>query len=101
MNRETLVSDLLDEADLCRNDGATDIAILLERAAAALTAGWISVETPPDFSGVEYLVFCEDKERYIYPFIRGRFQRWSRDEEAYVRPSSPVTHYMPLPSAPK
>ena len=34
--RALLVRDLMDEADLCQNDGAKDIALLLERAAAAL-----------------------------------------------------------------
>lgn len=38
LGRDDLVRDLLDEADLCRNDGATDIAGLLERAATALSA---------------------------------------------------------------
>lgn len=34
--RETLVDRLINEADLCRHDGADDIAALLEEAAAAL-----------------------------------------------------------------
>ena len=33
---DELVSDLQDEADLCRNETANDIANLLDRAAAAL-----------------------------------------------------------------
>lgn len=33
-----LISRLQDEADLCRNDGATDIAALLDEAVAALQA---------------------------------------------------------------
>lgn len=37
MDKHTdLISRLQDEADLCRNDGATDIAALLDEAAAAL-----------------------------------------------------------------
>lgn len=37
MDKQTdLISRLQDEADLCRNDGASDIAALLDEAAAAL-----------------------------------------------------------------
>ena len=37
MDKHTdLISRLQDEADLCRNDGATDIAALLDEAVAAL-----------------------------------------------------------------
>jgi hypothetical protein len=34
----TLVERLQDEADLCRNEGATDIAALLDEASATITA---------------------------------------------------------------
>ena len=33
---EGLITDLLDESDLCRNEGAEDIADLLEKAATAI-----------------------------------------------------------------
>lgn len=37
MDKQTdLISRLQDEADLCRNDGASDIAALLDEAAEAL-----------------------------------------------------------------
>lgn len=38
MMTTVMVADLLDEADLCRNDGATDIADLLDAAAKTVTA---------------------------------------------------------------
>ena len=41
--REQLIADLHDESDLCRNDGANDIADLIDRAIAALTAQGVPV----------------------------------------------------------
>ena len=35
---EGLITDLLDESDLCRNEGAEDIADLLEKAATHIKA---------------------------------------------------------------
>lgn len=61
MDKHTdLISRLQDEADLCRNDGATDIAALLDEAAEALAGGsgfiraqvapgkWANVPRRPD-----------------------------------------------------
>lgn len=33
LDHELLIGDLLDESDLCRNEGVTDLADLLEKAA--------------------------------------------------------------------
>jgi len=51
MNKEAmnLIERLNDEADLCRNEGANDIAVLLDEAAKALSA-------PVQDGGVDALV---------------------------------------------
>ena len=49
--KSDLISRLQDEADLCRNEGADDIAALLDEAAAAVAAaipeGWTVVPVEP------------------------------------------------------
>lgn len=38
LDHEGLISDLLDESDLCRNEGVADLADLLEKAATHIKA---------------------------------------------------------------
>ncbi len=62
--KSDLISRLQDEADLCRNDGASDIAALLDEAAAAVASavppGWKVVPvTASDAMLIAGLVECE------------------------------------------
>lgn len=52
-HQAALISRLRDEADLCRNDGADDIARLLDEAAAALQPAQ-QAQAAPDRTGLVY-----------------------------------------------
>lgn len=83
---KALVTRLQDEADLCRNDGADDIAKLLDEAVSALEgrekdAGWVldgslppkNTEVLVAFEGIslvatgQYTGSAHDKNGWCYP----------------------------------
>jgi hypothetical protein len=95
---EALRQRLADEADLCRNDGADDIAALLDEARAALAAPSVpSGEPAPELDvrrimlaivpgdglGLEVYATCvADVERLMT-------EMWQRIEDLESRPAAP------------
>jgi len=97
---DDLIMDLQDESDLCANDGAKDISVLLDRAIAEIKrlralsgcAEWISVKDRlPDAPG-EVIIFINGSwgvgVTCAY-FAEGKFSIYDQ-----------TTHWRPLPAAP-
>lgn len=101
-----LIVRLSDEADLCRNEGADDIARLLDEARVALEAaqrdaGWISVaDRLPPAEG-EYLTYSS-RSAYVVSVStwlknEGAWQHeWLRKKRSEARPKTWVTHWRPM-----
>lgn len=110
---EELIEALSDEADLCRNDGANDIADLLDEARKWIArhrlersepVGWMGIESAPkDWTDV--LVFSPEHEGFncggVFSafYAEGEENCWFAHGPAHNIRLNP-THWQPLPSAP-
>lgn len=98
-----LIDELADEADLCRNETATDIADLLDRAATALRlsagGGWRSIESAPH--GVNVLLAYWDEALGGWHMEAGMASwGWRRDGVSNMSAHGQATHWQPLPLPP-
>lgn len=94
-----LVKRLRDEADLCRNETAVDIAVLLDEAADALERQWIPVgeRLPEEYHSV--LIWHPDVPDFVGPITAFRKgDRWAQDLSR--GDDFRVSHWQPLPQPP-
>lgn len=73
----TLLQDLQDESDLCRNEGATDIANLLDRAIAALQS---AAQDRKDAELFAWYFSTKPKFQFLNDYMEGMREDWSLDQ---------------------
>lgn len=85
-----LIKRLYDEADQCRNDGATDIAGLLDEAAEALRRASVTVQVPREPTQL----MCQAAQESLRSWPRFPFRvvsMWKAMLDAYAEQEEEAT----------